>query len=237
MYMKRIGRCYICGGLDPDTRDHVIPDCFFVEPRPENLLTFPAHRDCNSRLSTSDEYARNILVDLGSERSRVARKLWEGKVERSFKSNRAFRSHVASALIPKADKYSAGGIYLGSAPGIRIDRKRFYPTIERIVRGMHRLCAGSPMPSDATFRWFLQEPLHGLRRNFFQDARPSVGYEDVFESRFTLVKGDDGASVLGTIWWLRFYNAIPIECVATFSAIHAPARNPSPTRLAQTSER
>jgi hypothetical protein len=57
---------------------------FFVEPRPKNLLIFPAHRDCNCRVSTSDEYARNILVGLGSERSRVARKLWERNVDWPF---------------------------------------------------------------------------------------------------------------------------------------------------------
>ena len=119
--------------------------------------------------------------------------------------------------MPKADKYSASGIYLGSAPAIRIDAKRFYPTIEKIIRGLHRLCAGSPMPSDAKFRWFIQEPMHGLRKRFFIDARVSLGYPEVFESRFVLVKADDGgSSVVGTIWWLRFYRSVPIECVVRF---------------------
>ncbi len=221
--MKRIGQCYICGGSGPDTRDHVIPDCFFVEPRPKNLLTFPAHSACNARLSLSDEYARNILAGLGSEKSTVAQKLWEGKIDRSIKGNRALRSHIAAALIPKADKYSAGGIYLGSAPGIRIDTKRFYPTMEKIVRGVHRLCAGSPMPSDARFRWFLQEPVHGRRRQFFDASRPSLSYLGVFDSRFTLVNGDDAGSVVGTVWWLRFYDTVPIECVTTFSPVYPPA--------------
>ena len=93
--------------------------------------------------------------------------------------------------MPKADKYSAGGIYLGSAPAIRIDAKCFYLTIEKIIRGLHRLCAGSPMPIDAKFRWFIQEPMHGLRKRFFIDARVSLGYPEVFESRFVLVKADD----------------------------------------------
>jgi hypothetical protein len=177
--MKRIGQHYICGGRDPDTRDHVIPDCFFAEPRPKNLLTLPAHSACNARFSISDEYARNILAGLRSEKSTVAEKLRQGKIDRSV-------------------------------PGIRIDPKRFYPTIEKILRGLHRLCAGCPMPSDATFRWLLQEPVHGLRRQFFQAARPSLSYPAVFDSRFTVVNADDGGSVVGTVWWLRFYNAVPI---------------------------
>jgi len=229
--VKRIGRCYICGQQDPDTRDHVIADCFFAEPRPPNLLTFPAHRACNAGLSVSDEYARNILVGLGSEKSGVARRLWETKVNRSFKTNRALRDHVAAALMPKADKYSAGGIYLGSAPAIRIDAKRFYPTIEKIIRGLHRLCAGSPMPSDAKFRWFIQEPMRGLRKRFFVDARVSLGYPEVFESRFVLVNADDGgSSIVGTIWWLRFYNTVPIECVVSFSPIRPPSVRPTAPR-------
>jgi hypothetical protein len=208
--MKRIGQHYICGGRDPDTRDHVIPDCFFAEPRPKNLLTLPAHSACNARFSISDEYARNILAGLRSEKSTVAEKLRQGKIDRSVKGNRALRDHITAALTPKADKYSADGIYLGSVPGIRIDPKRFYPTIEKILRGLHRLCAGCPMPSDATFRWLLQEPVHGLRRQFFQAARPSLSYPAVFDSRFTVVNADDGGSVVGTVWWLRFYNAVPI---------------------------
>ncbi len=225
--MKRIGRCYICGDPGPDTRDHVIPDCFFAEPRPKNLLTFPAHSVCNARFKLSDEYSRNILASLGSQSSAPAQALWQGKIDRSIRGNRALRAHIAGALIPKADKYSAGGIYLGSAPGMRIDTKRFYPTIEKIVRGMHRLCAGSPMPRDATFRWFLQEPLHGLRRQFFETARPSLSYPDVFDSRFMLVNADDGGSVVGTVWWFRFYNTITIECVTTFSAIYPMAQKSS----------
>jgi len=220
--MKRIGQCYICGGAGPDTRDHVIPDCFFAEPRPKNLLTFPAHSACNASFSASDEYARNILAGLGSESSAPAQTLWRGKIDRSIKGNRALRTHIAAALTPNADKYSAGGIYLGSAPGIRIDTKRFYPTLEKIVRGLHRLCAGGPMPNDATFRWFVQEPVHGLRLQFFQASRACLGYPDVFDSRFTLVNAEEGGSVVGTVWWLRFYDTVSIECATTFSAVYPP---------------
>jgi hypothetical protein len=77
--MKRIDQYYICGGRDPDTGDHVITDCFFAEPRPKNLLTLPDHSACNARFSLSDEYARNILAGLRSEKSTVAEKLRQGK--------------------------------------------------------------------------------------------------------------------------------------------------------------
>ena len=123
----------------------------------------------------------------------------------------------------RSRSFTAGGIYLGSAPAIRIDTRRFYPTIEKIVRGLHRLCAGSPMPSDATFGWLVQEPLHGERLKFFRAARPSLSYLNVLDSRFLLVNGDHG-SVVGTVWWLRFYNATTMECVVRFSAVYPPRR-------------
>ena len=72
----------------------------------------------------------------------MAEKLRQGKIDRSVKGNRALRNHIAAALTPKADKYSGDGICLGSVPAIRIDPKRFYPTIEKIVRGLHRLAPG-----------------------------------------------------------------------------------------------
>jgi hypothetical protein len=155
------------------------------------------------------------------ENSATAKKLWEGKIKRSIAGNRTLSSHLSASLLPKADKFSAGGIYLGSAPGIRIDTKRFYPTMEKIVRGLHRLCAGSPMPNDAKFRWFVQEALHGDRLKFFQAARRCLTYADVFDSRFCLVNGNDD-SLVGTIWWLGFYKAIPLECVVTFSPVYPP---------------
>jgi hypothetical protein len=71
--------CYICGAQGSDSRDHVVPDCFFDSPRPANLLTLPAHYTCHNRLD--DEYARDILSGLGSEGSGVARELWNTEDE------------------------------------------------------------------------------------------------------------------------------------------------------------
>jgi hypothetical protein len=80
--------------------------------------------------------------------------------------------------------------------------------------------------------------MHGLRKRFFIDARVSLGYPEVFESRFVLVKADDGgSSVVGTIWWLRFYNTVPIECVISFSPLRPPSVRPTaPGRMSEKCE-
>lgn len=78
------------------------------------------------------------------------------------------------------------------------------------------------MPQDARFRWFIQEPLHGDRQKLFEQSRASISYSDVFESRFVTASEDGGETIAGAIWWLRFYQATPIETLVRFSAIHPP---------------
>lgn len=49
-WMKRIGQCYICGGPGPRYPQSGHSRLSFVELRPKNPLTFPAHRACKCAL-------------------------------------------------------------------------------------------------------------------------------------------------------------------------------------------
>jgi hypothetical protein len=91
--------CFICCKLGADTRDHVLPECFFVPPRPSNLLTLPAHYRCHNQ--TQEEYFRNIIALLGSENSNAAKMLWGGKVIRSIKRNHALQKSLRTSLRKK----------------------------------------------------------------------------------------------------------------------------------------
>jgi hypothetical protein len=51
----------------------------------------------------------------------------------------------------------------------------------------------------------------------FDAASPAVGYPDVFASKFFPFTKE--GSVVGTYYWLRFYNKTPIECYVQFSAV------------------
>lgn len=48
-------RCFFCGGQG-ETRDHVPPRGFFLEPLPENLTTLPSCTTCNQQLGRDEEY-------------------------------------------------------------------------------------------------------------------------------------------------------------------------------------
>jgi hypothetical protein len=56
---KRI--CYSCGGDQADTAEHVIAKSLIPEPRPNNLITVPACRQCNEGVGKDEEYLRDRL--------------------------------------------------------------------------------------------------------------------------------------------------------------------------------
>jgi hypothetical protein len=60
-----LGFCYICGRRftedSPFTRDHVPPKKIFVKEDRDWPLILPAHRECNSEYSFSDEQAKGLM--------------------------------------------------------------------------------------------------------------------------------------------------------------------------------
>lgn len=200
--------CFICGTLGADTRDHVLPECLFVAPRPNNLLTLPAHYTCHNQLQ--EEYFRNIVAWLGSDNSHIANTLWHGKIARSLQRNRPLQYSLRVSLLKKVNLVSSGGIWLGTAPGIRVDRDRFYPTLEKILRGLYRHHIGRYLPPDTMLNWAINEPLEGERLQIFQLSKPGISYPDVFGCQFGIAS-DDNTEM--SVWWLRFYRGLVMRCV------------------------
>jgi len=201
--------CYICGLTGADTRDHVIPACFFPAPPHQNLLTLPAHHSCHHRLD--EEYVRNLLASFGRDSSVSAARLWNstGAVRRSFARNVQLRRSVIAGMVPRVEMFSPGGIYLGDAPAIHFERTRVYPSLEKMVRGLYRHHTGRLLPRDARFSWGLNEMFYGIRAQTFQYATPGLQYGDVFESRF-IVEHENDLEIVA--WWLRFYQWTVFRC-------------------------
>ena len=207
--------CYICGLTGADTRDHVIPQCFFPVP-PQNLLTLPAHLSCHHRLD--EEYVRNLLASFGRDSSASAGHLWNstGTVRRSFARNVPLRRSMLAGMVPRVEMFSPGGIYLGEAPAIRFDRTRVYPSLEKMVRGLYRYHTGRLLPPEVRFSWGLNEMLYGMREQTFSYASPGLYYGDIFESRY-IVEQENGLEVVA--WWLRFYQWTVFRCFVAPRAI------------------
>ena len=113
--------CYICGRPGADSRDHVIPESFFPSPRPNNLITLPAHYSCHNRLN--EEYVRAILAGLAD--STPAMRLNEGPAGRAVRRNEPLRRDLRASMIRRIELQSPGGLMLGHAPGVRLDTERF----------------------------------------------------------------------------------------------------------------
>ncbi|MDF2477577.1 MAG: hypothetical protein K0S24_3060 [Sphingobacterium sp.] len=74
--------CFICGEGKADSVDHVPPKNLFLpkyRSMGENLITVPAHRECNNGTSKDDEYFRFCLLTQAMWTSELAKELWDEK--------------------------------------------------------------------------------------------------------------------------------------------------------------
>src|SRR5438874_976299 len=70
---------------------------------------------------------------LGLENSTSAHTLWEDTISRSIHRSRPLWGAIRNTLVPCIDVLSPGGVWIGTSPGLNVDRDRFYPTLRRIV--------------------------------------------------------------------------------------------------------
>lgn len=128
--------CVYCGSTANLTKDHIPPRCFFDTPPPPNLITVPSCRTCNERFSRDDEKARNLLTSLEFTvlHSAVRNEL-EGKRNRSMAAARANLKAMLDCMT-LADRYSPGGVYLGTAPALNLDQPCMNRFFERLTRGL-----------------------------------------------------------------------------------------------------
>jgi hypothetical protein len=201
--------CYICGLSGTDSRDHIIPDCFFAGPRPDNLATLPAHYKCHNLLD--EGYTRDILAGLGSESSSAAQVLWSDKVKRSFERNARLRKSIRASLTRRIDLVSPAGLFFDQTPAFRIDRDCFYPSMRKIVQGIYALHTGKLLPPNFRPLWNLNAMLElsGDRRRFLDASQFGLTYPEVFACRYLVMTQGDAES---SVWWLCFYNDIVLRC-------------------------
>ena len=117
-------------------------------------------------------------------------------------------------MVPRMEMFSPGGIYLRDAPGIRFDAARVYPSLEKMVRGLHFHHTGYLLPRDRQFSWGLNEMLYGFLEQMFAHATPGLEFDDIFECRYIFEPENENEPEI-VAWWMRFYRWTVFRCFVT----------------------
>ncbi len=128
--------CYNCGIREATTRDHIISKTLIPNPRPPNLPTVPACRECNEGFSKDEEYFRDRLAGVIGDPNYKGQSMWN-KAWKSMQRKRAkgkkfglFKDIVQLDFSVLTNE----GV---SDKGIRMQKKRVNRVIQKIVRGFY----------------------------------------------------------------------------------------------------
>lgn len=134
-------KCYLCGGDNSDTYDHIPPKNIFLEKYRnigQDLISVPAHKSCNKQYEKDDEFFRYFILTSALWHSPIAKELWDKKIGKPIhrRQSAGFLNYIRKNIF-KVDIYSKGGIYLGKRDVAFIDAKRTNLVLERIARGIY----------------------------------------------------------------------------------------------------
>lgn len=150
--------CYICAGpieKGEGNREHVVPKELFNSVDRCNLITLPAHKECNRSYQKDDDYFR-LCVTAAAYKDPSARKLWSGPVMRGFHrlQSLGLKKAVLLNLVPMKIQ-TEGGPYLGRYDVMLQDAGRILRVVNRIVRGLYTELTGKILPAG----WPIQSDL------------------------------------------------------------------------------
>jgi hypothetical protein len=199
----KTGECAYCGKTIEITRDHVIPQCLFLKPRPKPIVVW-ACESCNNEKSKTDDYLRDFLVsDAFASESSAVQGL-RGKLLSSVRQN---SSAFAKTLLRDARPHSfftPGGIYLGEVFSVSVDMGTIFA---RIISGLYFKVYAARIPASYDFQVQRLDPLRGpegiaalINMPFY--ARFRVGQD--FSARLMVSDQDP----FTTMWLLCFYRSI-----------------------------
>jgi len=127
--------CYLCGTEDNLTRDHVPPKNLFLNPLPDNLITLPCCKKCNSSFSKDDEAFR-LWVSTSAFASPTAKKIWDEKIAPSFqKRNHQLAKNIQEYIGTKILETPIGKVEF---PTFSIPQNRVVNYLIRLTKGLLR---------------------------------------------------------------------------------------------------
>lgn len=190
--------CYLCRKPESEcaerlTNDHIIPDGFFPQPKPANLLTLPCCVPCQKEYRQHEEYVRNSFA-ASSNLSGNAEALQAWKAaHRSLK----YRKAVYVDFLKRISPVEIGDRTL---PGLGFSQERTEKVLRKIVLGLHYHHTGAMLPPDIPMTVYFQPQsiLEDLikYRKYVGRYGNTVSYAGAYA-----VEGD-------SVWWLSFYQSV-----------------------------
>lgn len=120
------GTCFHCGRADPETVDHVPPKMFLDEPYPDDLITVPSCRRCNSEPSDDEQYVAS-LIEVVVCGTTDPRQLKRRKITKTLEHAPALRERLRQASTARNGEHS-----------VQPEKERVDLVLEKIARGLWR---------------------------------------------------------------------------------------------------
>jgi hypothetical protein len=202
--------CYICGKEDADTDDHVPPKNIFLKKYRnigDDLITIPAHQNCNKRFEKDDEYFRFCLSIPSYWDSEKAREMWDVKMKDQLHrpESQGFRSYLLKNIKP-IDLYTEAGIYLGKGDVAMLDAKRMEAVLERTARGIFYKTTRNILPIDWPIEIQMLHPVDGRKQmvRFSIESKLSSIGNGIFKFFWQPTKEDQRIG----LFWLIFFDSV-----------------------------
>jgi hypothetical protein len=199
---RKSAHCYICGTEGARTMDHIFPRGLFPVVPPD-VLTALACAECQQRLQPDEEYFRTFVAS-GAYRDETAKKLWDGKIVRSFANSPGLRKTFESA-IRTMDYKSPGGIILGPITVVEGDQVRVGNVLRKIVRGLFYLDSEKTvMPLDVNVKFEQVTPMSSPMPDGVMElihTMPLRKVGDVVQYKFAFPPEEPRL----TVSWMGFY--------------------------------
>jgi hypothetical protein len=197
--------CFICGKEGSDTVDHIPPKgIFHPKYRNNNLITVPAHRNCNKKFEKDDEYFRDNIVLASCEVNKKAQELFDDKIIHAYQNKKAqgYRRMQVKQL-NSVEVHTPTGLYVKTLPIKIFETKRIDAVISRICRGLYYHRFKFILPIKCKIQVDLLKPeAIDLRTRLIGKRQFQVVVPDIFEYVFIGCNENPETN----LFFLFFYN-------------------------------
>lgn len=214
-------RCVYCGSKSNLTRDHIPPRALFGKPPPNNLITVPACKECNSGASKDDEYfvSRLALRDEAYQNS-DARDAMMRFVRSLEKPKQMGLRRAFTKSLFEVPQFTTSGLYIGKRGGVNVDLVRLSRVADRIVRGLYFHETKSRLPRDCKVTAWAEDGLIDVPSDVVESLKQTIVLpllrqpekavgRGTFEYRYLFARDEPKASG----WLLSFYGCTVFLCL------------------------